>query len=235
MDVRFSLGTADPLGEDEVVGIAVSGDLGRDGDIWVPQGIDLTEYRRNPVVLRDHRPDRVVGSAVAIGFDSNSNSIGVRIRFAPPGTSDIADETRALAKAGVLRGISAGVEPITVEPIDPKRPYAGLRVLKAELLEVSVVAIPADTGALITQRSFAARPGAAAMLRTLPTVAPSAIERAFSFARVAPVPFASLTPNQQAELDRRRTLTAYALGRAEAERFGYAQRQQELTALTRNY
>ena len=109
--------------------------------------------RRNPIVLREHNPGQVVGSAVAVGFDSNSNSVAARIRFAPVGSSDIADETRLLCKAGVLRGISAGIEPITVEPLDPKRgPFAGLRVLKAELLEISLCAIPADSNALITQR-----------------------------------------------------------------------------------
>ena len=105
MDVRFSLGTADPLGEDMVAGIAISGGIARDGDEWIPAGVSLVNYRANPIVLRDHNPSKVVGSAVAIGL-MDSNSIGVRIRFAPPGTSDVADETRMLCKSGVLRGIS---------------------------------------------------------------------------------------------------------------------------------
>jgi hypothetical protein len=92
----FNLGPIEQLADDEVIGIAITGDVGRDGDIWEPRGIDLSEYKRNPIVLRQHDPDAIVGTAVAIGL-VDSNTIGVRIRFAPPGASAIADETRALA------------------------------------------------------------------------------------------------------------------------------------------
>ena len=79
----FSLGSVEQLAEDEVVGVAITGDVGRDGDVWCPQGVSLDNFKRNPIVLRQHNPDLVVGSAVAIGL-VDANTIGVRIKFAPP-------------------------------------------------------------------------------------------------------------------------------------------------------
>jgi hypothetical protein len=38
-------------------------------------------FRANPIVLRNHDPDLVVGTAIAIGL-INGNEIGVRIKFA---------------------------------------------------------------------------------------------------------------------------------------------------------
>jgi HK97 family phage prohead protease len=230
----FSLGPVEQLADDEVVGICISGGIKRDGDEWVPSGVDLTAYRANPVVLRQHDPDHVVGSAIAIG-PLNGNEIGVRIRFAPPGVCDIADETRGLVKAGVLRGISAGVAPIEVEPLDPRKPYGNVRILKAELLEVSFVPIPADTAARVTARSFASRPGIAALLRSLPPIPGSAVERALTHvARKHTVPFAYLPPREQFEADRQRTMAAWALQQAaQAQNAAYSgeQRQTHLQRL----
>jgi hypothetical protein len=37
----FSLGSIDQLADDEVAGIAISGEKGREGDVWVVPGIDM--------------------------------------------------------------------------------------------------------------------------------------------------------------------------------------------------
>lgn len=236
----FSLGSIDQLADDEVAGIAISGEKGREGDVWVVPGIDMGNYRKNSVVLRRHDPDCVVGSAVAIGMTS-SNEIGVRIKFAPPGVSAIADETRGLVKAGVLKGISAGVLPLEVEPLDPKNPYGGQRLVRAELLEISFVPVPASATALVTARSFAARPSAAGILRSLPRISERAIERALAcvgrvLAPQSPIGLLSDRERTQfyAEAQRQRTMTVWALEQAERARerdYSYAQRQAEMRQL----
>ena len=228
----FSLGSVEQLAEDEVVGVAITGDVGRDGDVWCPQGVSLDNFKRNPIVLRQHNPDLVVGSAVAIGL-VDANTIGVRIKFAPPGVSAVADETRGLVKSGNLRGISAGIDPIRTEPLDPREPFGAWRVLEAELLEISLVSIPADTGATITGRSFATRPGAAAMLRLLPAVPAHAIARVLGFVGQAPLtPEGLRSPREAFEIDRRRTMAGWALSRArQTETLCYEQRQAELREL----
>jgi HK97 family phage prohead protease len=234
----FSLGPIDQLGEDEVAGIAISGDLGRDGDVWCPGGIDLTNYKANPIVLRGHNPDYVVGSAVAIGL-VNANEIGVRIKFAPPGVSDVADECRGLVKSGVLKGISAGIDPTEIEPLDPKRPYGPMRVVRAELLELSFVPIPASATALVTARSFAARPGAAVMLRSLPVLPAAAIARALSHAGAPHAPplmtwsvYDRTAFYAAAHQQRSRAIWACGQARQAEERsYSYEARQAELARL----
>ena len=175
---RFYLGQAEQVGDDEVAGIAITAGVKRDGDEWVPAGVDLAGYRANPIVLRNHDPNQPVGTASAVGLTPNGNGIGIRIAFAPLGISPIADETRGLAKSGVLSGISAGILPTETEPLDRYNPRAGVRILACELLEVSLVPVPADPSARVLQRAYQSPATRRAVLRALPAVAPEALRRA---------------------------------------------------------
>jgi phage head maturation protease len=75
------------------------------------------------------------------------------INFAPKGVLEIADETCALAKAGVLNAVSIGFRPLKSEPLRT----GGQKFTKWELLELSIVSVPANPSALVVQR---AHPGA---------------------------------------------------------------------------
>lgn len=169
MNRRFFLGRVEPLADDEVAGVAITGTLARDGDVWDTAGIDLSNYRSNPIVLWSHDPTQPVGTASAIGLTS-AGSIGIVVRFAPPGVSAIADEVRGLVKGGVVTGFSAGINPTEVEPLDPRNPRSGVRITKSELLEVSFVSIPADASALVQQRSHAGSATRRSAIRGLPPV-----------------------------------------------------------------
>lgn len=139
------------MGDDEVEVVMSTSALARDGHILIPQGVVLDNYRANPIVLWSHDPDKPVGNAeeTAIAGDS----ISARVRFAPIGISHKADEVRGLTKAGVIRAVSVGFEPLEMEPLDPKRPKGGQRISKWELLELSFVSVPADPGAVVTARA----------------------------------------------------------------------------------
>ena len=144
--MRFlAASTATSLGDDEVDVTISTDQLARDGNIWIPSGCDLTDYRRNPVVLWQHRPDQPIGTASNLRVVGGS-LVG-RIKFAPLGVSATADTARGLMKSGVLCGISAGIEAVDVVPIDPAKPRGGQKITKWSLLEISAVSIPADTGA----------------------------------------------------------------------------------------
>lgn len=139
------------LGDDEVEVVMSTAALARDGHILIPQGVVLDNYRANPIVLWSHDPDKPVGNAEDTAI--SGNSISARVRFAPVGISHKADEVRGLTKAGVIRAVSVGFEPLEMEPLDPKLPRGGQRISKWELLELSFVSVPADPGAVVTARA----------------------------------------------------------------------------------
>lgn len=135
------------LGERQIRVIASDPTPDRAGDIMVPSGCDLASYRRNPVVLANHDPGKPLGTA---DVQVKSNRVEALITFAPAKASQTADEFCALAKAGVLSAVSVGFNPIDSEPIGG----AGRRYNEWELLELSVVSVPANPNAVVLERSW---------------------------------------------------------------------------------
>jgi HK97 family phage prohead protease len=145
-----------PLGDREVEVVMSTDALARDGHILLPGGCQLRNYLANPIVLWSHDPDKPIGNAedLAVGVDQ----IVARAVFAPAGLSHKADEICGLTKAGVIRAVSIGFDPIDMEPLDPKKPRGGQRISSWELLEMSFVSVPADVGALVTARAHGEEP-----------------------------------------------------------------------------
>lgn len=140
------------LADDEVEVILSTPATARDGHVLVPAGCDLTSYRRNPIVLWGHSPDEPIGRCAEIS--ATSSAVTGRVRFAPAGISATADRVRGLVKAGIVTTLSVGFNPIDGEPLDPRNPGGGQRFTDWELLELSFVSVPADTGAIVTARSI---------------------------------------------------------------------------------
>jgi HK97 family phage prohead protease len=140
------------LGDDEVEVVMSTSALARDGHILVTQGCRLDNYRANPIVLWSHDSNVPVGNAEDVVIDQDK--ITARVRFAPLGISARADEIRGLTKAGVIRAVSVGFDPLSGEPLDPKRPKGGQRFTDWDLMELSFCSIPIDTSALVTARAI---------------------------------------------------------------------------------
>jgi HK97 family phage prohead protease len=110
--------------------------LGRDDIVLVSGGIDLTNYRTNPIVLWQHDPAMPVGRAVEIGV--SGTDLVATVEFAPEGVSQHADTVYGLIKAGIVNAASTGFETREAEPIDPTNPRTGgIKILSAELQEFS--------------------------------------------------------------------------------------------------
>jgi HK97 family phage prohead protease len=136
--------------------IAASSVLARDGHVVVVSGLDTKNYLRgNPIILRDHLPSQPVGRCTGLSLDLSKqpNELRGSAEWAPEGVSAVADETRNLARAGVLNAISIGFDIKDSEPLKPSG-GRGLRIKKSELLELSIVACGADPLAVITQRAY---------------------------------------------------------------------------------
>ena len=139
------------LGPRTVRVICSTGDVDRGGEVVEQDGIDLSAYRANPIILFGHDPMHPVGVAKSIGV--KEGKLQAEIEFAPEGVSAKADEVCALMKAGILKTVSIGFDPVESEPMTPGRPKGPQRYRKITLYEVSAVAIPANPEAVVVQRA----------------------------------------------------------------------------------
>lgn len=124
----------------------------RYGDIVEPAGWALAAFKKNPIALFGHNHSFPIGTWENVRVEGGK-LLG-RLKFAAQGTSERIDELRRLVEQGVLRAVSVGFAPIDTDPIDPKNPYGPKRYKKSELLETSLVSVPANPAALAVARSL---------------------------------------------------------------------------------
>jgi len=128
----------------------------RFGDIVEVEGWDFAGFQKNPIALFGHKADFPVGTWTNIRI--GEKALRGHLVLAPKGISPRIDEIRGLVEAGILRAVSVGFKPIASHPIDEKAndPF-GLgpkRYTKAELVECSLVSIPANPNALAVAKSL---------------------------------------------------------------------------------
>lgn len=117
----------------------------RAGDTIDQSGWLLDNYMRNPVVLWGHESrDPPIGTMASIGLDGG-NLVGT-VKFAPEGIYPLADIVAGLSAAGVIAAGSVGFKPIEWVWNDKT---GGIDFKKQELMEFSIVSIPANPEALI--------------------------------------------------------------------------------------
>lgn len=120
----------------------------RQGDIVRATGARLENYLLNPVVLWAHNYSELpVARAISIEIIAG---VGLKARFQFPewGTSAKADEVRRLWAAGFLNATSIGFNPVSSKPLDPKQMWGAQDYVEWELLEFSIVPVPANQEAL---------------------------------------------------------------------------------------
>jgi len=122
----------------------------RMGEIVVASGGDFKNFLGNPMALLNHDPDQIIGKWSGI-MVRDKEVVGT-LNFPEPGISQRADEVRGLVKAGIISAISIGFIPLAWEPI---KGSGALKFTRWELLEASLVAVPALPQALISQRKLA--------------------------------------------------------------------------------
>ena len=128
----------------------------RIGDVILSDGWQLSNFRKNPIALFGHRPDFIVGRWANLRVENKS--LRGHLALAPEGTSARIDEIRKLVEAGILKAVSVGFHSIEDEPLDKKNAFGGRRFLKQELVECSLVAIPANQNALAVAKSLKISP-----------------------------------------------------------------------------
>jgi HK97 family phage major capsid protein/HK97 family phage prohead protease len=126
----------------------------RYGEIINVDGWDLSEFKadRNPVALFNHNANAI------IGHWENVRVVGKRLLAKIVfGSTQVAKDARSDFEEGHLRAASVGFRPIEKEPINEKADeyFGPFRYLRQQLVECSLVAVPANANALHVSRSFA--------------------------------------------------------------------------------
>lgn len=130
----------------------------RDGDIVVANGVDLSNYLKNPVFLWSHvysGPASVpLGKAIKVIKRKNPNRVDFTIQFSSMGLNPFADMVLALYNEGIINASSIGFIPREWEKLDEEGKdgdmlyWRGRKFTKTELLELSGCAVPANPAAL---------------------------------------------------------------------------------------
>ena len=137
---------------DDVAGIyeamITTENLDRQGDMVHADGAKLENYLKNPVVLWGHDyGEPAIAKAISIEVIPGT---GIRSQFQFPekGIHPKADIVRGLWASGFLNAVSIGFQPLKSAPIDAKEPWGSQDYQEWELLEYSIVNVPAQQSAL---------------------------------------------------------------------------------------
>jgi HK97 family phage prohead protease len=126
--------------------VASTPDVDRDRDRVMPLGLALDNYRKNPVLFYGHSyadPWNLIGKAAEIEQDASGLRIRAELRE-PASDTDPMHIVKALWESGLLRAASIGFQPLEAQPNEK----GGRDIQRAELLEISLVPIPANQSAL---------------------------------------------------------------------------------------
>lgn len=118
------------------------------GDIIDAKGWDLSRFKgaiSNPIALFNHNHNEPIGVWENVKIDG-TRLIG-QLRLALEGTSETVDKVRRLIAQGMLVAVSVGFRPLKWEPIENSR-EGGYRYQRQQLLECSVVSVPANPSAI---------------------------------------------------------------------------------------
>lgn len=120
----------------------------RHGDTIAVDGWQLDAFRKNPVVLWAHDASSLpVAKADKVWIESGR--LMATATFTPPGMARFNDTVFDMLKQGFLGATSVGFSPRKYAfSEDPARRW-GIDFLEQELLEFSIVAVPANSEALV--------------------------------------------------------------------------------------
>lgn len=142
--------TARPAGDDPLEFVMSDETVDRYGDVIEAKGWRLSNFANNPVALFSHDSKLPVGVWKDVRVEGGA--LKGRLELLPRGMSPRVDEIRAFVEAGMLRAVSVGFHGVS-GAID-QLPNGGVRYKAAELVECSLVSVPANPNALAVAKSL---------------------------------------------------------------------------------
>ncbi len=129
-----------------------TGSVDRSSDSIAVDGWQLGNYQKNPVVLWSH-----LALLTPIGVATRTWREGGRLKstvqLAPADANDAAEQVHRLISGGFIFAASVGFAPITYAFAEDAGRKYGINFLTQELLEWSVVSVPANAECLVTGKS----------------------------------------------------------------------------------
>jgi HK97 family phage prohead protease len=111
-------------------------------------GLDLRRFEANPVMLFSHDSERVIGRWLNVRIEDNT--LKAEAEF--DSEDDFAAKVASKVERGFLKGCSVGMR-----ILHAKKEKGAVTVDRAELMEASVVSVPADNGAVCLYSSAGVR------------------------------------------------------------------------------
>lgn len=153
----IKVGEALSVGEREAIFIASTSTPDRVGDV-VEQNWDLKAFKKNPILLFQHNSHALpIGKVKQIWTEQDGNKTFAKVEATPEGMDATADKVWRFIKTGFLNAVSVGFRPIEEpkERVDEKSGrWLGWIFPRNELLELSVVSVPANQEAIAVARSL---------------------------------------------------------------------------------
>jgi len=123
-----------------------------DDHVIMTDGIDTTDYVKNPVVLFAHDQNSPPIARMLSIWKRGTQLVG-KMQFADENAYPFADTIYKLIRGGFLNSMSISWFPTESKPSRDRTRPGGIDFLRCKLLEASVVPVPALPSALIETRS----------------------------------------------------------------------------------
>lgn len=136
---------------DPFVFVASTDDVDRMGDVIEVGGWKLTNFKKNPIALWAHDSRNPIGTWEDV--EVRDGALMARLAIAEANTSPWINTVRSLLAQRILRACSVGFRALKVTPLEGSK-IGGLHFLEQELLEISIVTVPANPAAVSIARSF---------------------------------------------------------------------------------
>jgi HK97 family phage prohead protease/HK97 family phage major capsid protein len=145
---------APPPGGEPDEFVLSDGTIDRMGDVVEPGGWQLDRIKSDPPVLFNHDRNQVVGRWTDVRV-KDGKLLG-RIVWAKSDKWPMGQYIRDLVREGVLRTVSVGFQPVAREPLtkEADKHHGPFRFTKQELLECSLVSVPANPNALALAKDY---------------------------------------------------------------------------------
>lgn len=146
-------------------GIASQERVDRDQDVILVDGIDTTDYERNPTFLGNHDRTFDLGTVTRLWRENHSGGrcLMFEARLLEP-VSERQREVVAAIRAGARRGISIGFMPVEQDRQPVRDGQRGYTYRRVSLLEISSVSLPSCPSCLVEQKAWKSTRGDDAVL-----------------------------------------------------------------------